>query len=123
MKFPTLGIEDKKDWESVEKKNKVKNILKRAIAKHNFPITEIISPHYSGVDMLGEEYASENNIPVKQFLMDWSIGITYIRMRNQRMNHYSESIIFICSDLNKTKMDIVNMGLEFNKNITVVYVY
>ena len=34
-------------------------------------ITEVVSGTAKGVDKLGEQYANENNIPIKRFVPDW----------------------------------------------------
>ncbi len=70
--------------------------VKKTIQESGFKITEIVSGRAKGVDRLGEVYAKENNIPVKQFIVDWdkygrSAGIK----RNIEMGNYSDALIAI----------------------------
>ena len=64
MKLIVAGWRDFKDYE----------LLKRTL--DNFQqecgnITEVVSGTAIGVDKLGEQYANENNIPIKRFVPDW----------------------------------------------------
>lgn len=47
------------------------NTLLTALKNFNYPITEIISGGATGVDLLGERYARENNIPLRIFPAKW----------------------------------------------------
>jgi len=49
-----------------------KAILEKAIKKSGFTITEVVSGGARGADTLGEEWAKENGIPVKEFPADWN---------------------------------------------------
>lgn len=52
----------------------------------NGKITQIISGGCNGVDILGEKWAKENNIPVKIFLPDWrNLGKSAGPIRNKCM--------------------------------------
>ena len=42
------------------------------IDKTNFNITEVVSGHCAGPDIIGEKWANKNNIPCKVFPADWS---------------------------------------------------
>lgn len=44
----------------------------RAILFSNFDITEVVSGKARGVDTLGEQFAKEFNIPIKEFPADWN---------------------------------------------------
>ena len=49
-------------------------------------ITEVISGTAIGVDKLGEQYANENNIPIKRFVPDWQgLGKKAGHVRNRQM--------------------------------------
>jgi len=45
--------------------------VERAIKVSGFPITELVSGGARGVDRLGERWAREHHVPIKQFLPDW----------------------------------------------------
>ena len=64
MKVIVAGGRDFRDYE----------LLKRTL--DNFQqeygnITEVVSGTAKGVDKLGEQYANENNTPIKRFVPDW----------------------------------------------------
>lgn len=71
-------------------------IVKEAIEKSQFEITEIISGCARGVDTLGEQYAEQNNISVKKFPAEWSIrGRAAGVIRNREMGEYADALIAI----------------------------
>ena len=69
-------------------------MLLEAIAESGFKITEVVSGGARGVDTLGELYALERGIPLRQFKAAWDIlgkGAGY--MRNAEMAAYGEALI------------------------------
>ena len=54
-------------------------------------ITEVISGTAKGSDNLGEQYANENNIPIKRFVPDWEgLGKKAGHVRNRNMGDYTK---------------------------------
>ena len=54
-------------------------------------ITEVVSGIAKGSDKLGEQYANENNIPIKRFVPDWQgLGKKAGYVRNRQMGDYAE---------------------------------
>lgn len=54
-------------------------------------ITEVVSGTALGVDKLGEQYANENNIPIKRFVPDWKgLGKRAGFVRNSQMGNYAK---------------------------------
>ena len=54
-------------------------------------ITEVVSGTAKGVDKLGEQYANENNIPIKRFVPDWEwLGKKAGHVRNRLMGDYAK---------------------------------
>ena len=54
-------------------------------------ITEVVSGTANGVDNLGEQYANENNIPIKRFVPDWNgLGKKAGFVRNRQMGDYAK---------------------------------
>ena len=54
-------------------------------------ITEMVSGTAKGVDKLGEQYANENNIPIKRFVPDWErLGKKAGHVRNRLMGDYAK---------------------------------
>jgi len=57
-------------------------------------ITEIVSGTARGVDLLGERYAIENDIPVTRFPADWNrYGKSAGVRRNETMGDYADRLI------------------------------
>lgn len=90
------------------------DVVFAAIEKSGFNISEIVSGAAKGVDTIGEHWAREKNIPVKQFVPDWN-NITSAGAvvktgqygpynakagfdRNQQMAEYAEAMIAIDDD-------------------------
>ena len=54
-------------------------------------ITEVVSGTAIGVDKLGEQYANENNTPIKRFVPDWQgLGKKAGHVRNRQMGDYAK---------------------------------
>ena len=54
-------------------------------------ITELVSGTAKGSDKLGEQYANENNIPIKRFVPDWEgLGKKAGHVRNRKMGSYAK---------------------------------
>ena len=54
-------------------------------------ITEVVSGGARGSDKLGEQYANENNIPIKRFVPDWEgLGKKAGHVRNRKMGDYAK---------------------------------
>ena len=54
-------------------------------------ITEVVSGGAIGSDKLGEQYANENNIPIKRFVPDWNgLGKKAGFVRNRQMGDYAK---------------------------------
>ena len=73
-------------------------ILKDKINKLLFNIdcydTEIVSGTCKGADILGENYAKDNNLPIKQFPADWNKhGKKAGYIRNKEMSEYATHLI------------------------------
>lgn len=73
--------------------NFIKNILNKCPWIKE--ITEVVSGTANGVDKLGERWAKENNIQVKQFPADWSKGKSAGYLRNEEMAKYADAAIII----------------------------
>ena len=54
-------------------------------------IAEVVSGGAMGSDKLGEQYANENNIPIKRFVPDWEgLGKKAGHVRNRQMGDYAK---------------------------------
>jgi len=106
----------------------------QAIRNSGFEITEIVSGKADGVDTLGEQYAKEHGIPVKEFPAKWNdlevegavIKIKFGRkynanagfMRNEDMAKYADALIAITTGSRGT----ANMIMHANNNRLKIYV-
>ncbi len=60
----------------------------------NLDITEVVCGMAKGADMLGFDWATENNIPVKRFFPDWDrYGKRAGIIRNREMGDYADALI------------------------------
>lgn len=78
------------------------NIVEQAIRDSGFEITELVSGGARGVDRLGEKYAKEHNIPIKQFIPDWDkFGKSAGHKRNSQMADYADALVAIWDGVSK----------------------
>jgi hypothetical protein len=67
-----------------------------AIKESGFEITEVVSGGAMGVDSLGEAWARQEGIPIKQFIPDWDrIGKAAGFARNRDMAKYGDALILV----------------------------
>ena len=84
MKVIVAGGRDFKDYELL------KCTLDNFQQEHG-NITEVVSGGAIGSDKLGEQYANENNIPIKRFVPDWKgLGKKAGFVRNKQMGDYAK---------------------------------
>jgi hypothetical protein len=79
-----------------------------AITKSGFQITEVVSGGCKGVDSLGEFWAREHKVPVKQFPADWDMyGKAAGPKRNQQMANYGEALIAVWAGQSRGTLDMI----------------
>jgi hypothetical protein len=77
-------------------------LVKAAIIASQFNITEVVSGTARGVDSLGERWAEENKIPIKQFKPDWNtLGKSAGYKRNAEMVEYANALVAIWDGVSK----------------------
>lgn len=70
--------------------------VKKAILESDFNITEIVSGGARGVDSLGEYFARQFKLNVKQFIPDWNrVGKSAGFRRNEDMANYADALIAV----------------------------
>lgn len=85
------------------------DFVKKAIVESGFKITEVISGCATGVDTLGEQWAKENNIPIKRFPADWKqYGMSAGPRRNTQMGDYGDALIAIPSPDSRGTLHMVS---------------
>ena len=83
--------------------------VKKAVSDSGFNITEVVSGHANGIDKLGEQWAKENNIPVKVFIPDWkSLGRSAGIQRNVEMGNYADALIAIWDTKSRGTKHMIN---------------
>ena len=84
---------------------------------------QIVSGGAKGVDALGERFAEEMGIDVKQFPADWSIGLKAGPIRNRQMAQYADALIAFQPKECKTKgtVNMMNTARELGLKVKVVY--
>lgn len=63
-------------------------------------IKEIVSGCARGIDSIGIQWAIKNNVQVKKFVPDWSIGRAAGHIRNKHMGDYANEAIVIYNGSN-----------------------
>ena len=84
-------------------------ILKLAINQIDFSITEVVSGCARGVDTLGERWAKENGLPIKEFRADWGrFGRGAGKYRNSDMADYCDGAIILWDGESKGTLDMIH---------------
>lgn len=92
-------------------------VLKLAVKKSKFNITEIISGHCpNSPDMLGELYADEFDIPLTVLKPDWKKhGRAAGFIRNKDMGNYGEGLIALWDNTSRGTLDMINYMKSLGK--------
>jgi len=70
--------------------------LEKLIKNTGWEINEVVSGNCRGVDEMGEQWAEKQNIPVKQFMADWTAyGREAGELRNRDMAEYADGLILL----------------------------
>ena len=100
------------------------SVVERAIEKSGFTISEVVSGRARGVDRLGEAWAKQNHVPVKQFPAKWqrpdgttdrSAGFR----RNTQMAAYAEALIAIWDGKSKGTAHMINSAKKAGLKVFV----
>ena len=90
-------------------------------------ITEVVSGTAKGSDKLGEQYANENNIPIKRFVPDWEgLGKKAGHVRNRQMGSYTKEhngmLVAFWDKQSKGTKGMIDYATKIGlKNVVVVY--
>jgi len=100
--------------------------LKKCIKDSGFEITEVVSGGAFGVDSMGERWASENGVPIKEFPANWGLhGKAAGPIRNQQMAEYADALILIWDGVSKGSRNMLHQAkvqkLKILNNIIDVY--
>ena len=120
MKVIVAGGRDFKDYRLL------KETLDNFQQEHG-NITEVVSGGANGVDKLGEQYANENNIPIKRFVPDWEgLGKKAGHVRNRQMGDYAKEhngmLVAFWDKQSKGTKGVINYANKIGlKNVVVYY--
>jgi len=84
-------------------------------------ITEVVAGKARGVDTLGEQWAIENNISIKEFPADWKkFGKSAGHRRNEQMGDYADALIAVWDGESKGTKHMI----DYSKNKRLrVFIY
>jgi hypothetical protein len=75
--------------------------------------TEIVSGKARGVDTLGERWAKENDIPIKDFPADWeNLGKSAGYRRNEQMGDYADALVCVWDGESRGSKHMINIANE-----------
>lgn len=76
-------------------------------------ITEVVSGKARGVDTMGEQWANENNISVKEFPADWKkFGKSAGYLRNAEMADYADALICVWDGESRGSKHMIDLANE-----------
>ena len=114
MKTIIAGSRDFKDY----------NLLKSQLdyyRMHTNDITEVVSGCARGADTLGEFYANEQSIPVKQFPADWDNHKRAAGpIRNRQMAEYADCLIAVWDGSSRGTKNMIDEMNKLKKPVFVI---
>lgn len=86
-------------------------------------IEEIVSGTARGADRLGEQFAREHNIRIKQFPADWNnLGKSAGYIRNEQMARYATACIVFWDGESKGTKHMINLAKQYKLKLKIVIV-
>lgn len=89
-------------------------LVERAVKASGFSITEVISGHAFGVDMLGEKWADLHGIPKRQYPAIWRVNgkldMKAGKKRNIKMAEISEALIAVWDQVSPGTAHMLNVA-------------
>jgi hypothetical protein len=81
-------------------------------------ITEVVSGHAMGVDLIGEVWAGDNMIPCTIFRADWDkFGKKAGILRNLEMADYADALIYVWDGKSKGTKHMIDEMRKRNKPV------
>lgn len=82
--------------------------------------TEIVSGGARGVDILGEQWAKEHNIPIFRMNANWDTeGKSAGFRRNERMAQYADQLVAIWDGHSRGTLHMINCMKQKNKPVFI----
>lgn len=96
------------------------DLLLRTIKNSRFEINEVISGGCRGVDLMGERYAEENDIPIIWFPADWKKhGKNAGPIRNKEMAEYADALIALYDGSSRGTANMIETAIDCELEIYV----
>ncbi len=82
--------------------------------------TEIVSGKARGADTFGEEWAKENNIPIKEFPADWNrYKKAAGHIRNAQMGDYADALVAVWDGSSRGTRHMINYAEQKSLKIHI----
>ena len=95
-------------------------LITAAVDACPWSISEIVSGAAKGVDQLGEDWAEQNEIPVKRFPANWKEhGRAAGPIRNREMAEYAEALIAIWDGQSKGTGNMIKTAEKLGLEVSV----
>lgn len=95
--------------------------LRAAIKEAGFEISEVVTGCAHGVDTLGQVWAYDHGIPVKEFRPDWTThGKAAGIIRNHAMGDYAEALVAVWDGVSKGSRDMIDYAKKKGLRVHVV---
>jgi hypothetical protein len=95
--------------------------MDRLLANTPFNAIEIVSGTANGADKLGERYAKECGLALKQFPADWNtLGKQAGYVRNKQMAEYAEACVVFWDGKSKGTQHMINLAKEHGLKLRVI---
>jgi hypothetical protein len=78
------------------------------------------NPYVGGPDRYGYEWATANNIPVKAFPADWSVGLSAGFRRNAEMADYADAAFIFWDGVSTGTEDMIKQMKKRKKHYQVI---
>jgi len=101
------------------------NLLRNTLdylLQNKFPHVEIVSGTAKGADRLGEKYAMERGLKIKQFPANWDLykkQAGYIR--NVEMARYADACVCFWNRKSRGTMHMINIAKEYGLDLRIIY--
>lgn len=97
--------------------------LLAAISRARLPISEVVSGGARGIDRLGEQWATTQGIPVRQFLPNWEkFGRAAGMIRNAEMARYADALIAIWDGKSRGTKQMIEQAKKYGLKVFITTV-
>jgi len=95
---------------------------KEHLFEQDISVTEVVSGTARGIDLSGEEWAKEQNIPITRFPAKWELfGKSAGYKRNTEMAEYADALLAIYDGTSKGTKHMINLAEKKGLKIVVKY--